>query len=144
MTTESVVDILLSDNKVLRAEIAALRATAEVKKSIGGGMKKPYPTPEFIEAVVDAACICAGCTRDEMLGNNRNADTVLARGVAAKVMRDMTRMSYWEIAKELRPGGAGASSTRTSIERTNYRMGAGDEATLKCYLAVRERVGGMI
>lgn len=58
-------------------------------------------TPVRLTTVVEAVCEALRVTRDDVFGSGRHARTVVARGLAAHLARELTTHSYPEIARAL-------------------------------------------
>ena len=82
------------------------------------------PTPEEIGDVVCAVCGVHGI---QMRGSNRHRATVIARGLFVHLCRELTAMSYPQIARAL--GRAHHSTVITSHQRLRERLAAGERVT---------------
>jgi chromosomal replication initiator protein len=91
-------------------------------------------TPLRISTVVDVVCARMVVSRAELLGSGRHRRVVTARGLVAWLARELTTMSYPEIAHALgrkhhsTVHTAAARITRQVRQRQRIEVGAGGEA----------------
>ncbi|MFN0012333.1 MAG: DnaA ATPase domain-containing protein [Phycisphaerales bacterium] len=80
------------------------------------------PRPLRPEAILACACRLLGVSVDEVLGRSRGAPVVLARALAGYLARELTAMSYPEIARAL--GRPNHSSVITAFRRFQRQVAA--------------------
>ncbi len=80
------------------------------------------PRPLRPEAILGCACDLLGVSADEVRGRSRGAPVVLARALAGFLARDLTAMSYPEIARAL--GRPNHSSVITAVRRFERQVAA--------------------
>ncbi len=72
-----------------------------VERALGRGLNSHAGRPVRIAEIVQAVCTIMGLERDELLGVGRHRRVVSARGLAAHLAREMTTLSFPEIARAL-------------------------------------------
>ncbi len=80
------------------------------------GESAPGPrTPVRLGEIIDAVCIRIGVESDELLGRGRHRRVVLARGLVVHLARELTTLSFPEIARGL--GRENHSTVHTAARR---------------------------
>lgn len=85
-----------------------------------GGSPGAAPRPIRAEAILACVCNLTGVSEDEVRGRTRGEPVVLARSLAALLCRELTAMSYPEIARAL--GRPNHSSVITAIQRVSRQL----------------------
>ena len=81
--------------------------------------------PPRIGAIVEAACTAIGVAPDELSSAGRHRRVVLARGVVVHLAREMTTLSFPEIARHL--GRSAHSSVHAAAQRVAGMLERGEE-----------------
>lgn len=94
---------------------------SHVTEALGAGLPSLRGRPARISEIIDACCGATGVSREELLSASRHRRVVAARGLIAHLAREMTTMSFPEIAVALgRPTHstvhAAAARFRAAIE----------------------------
>lgn len=94
---------------------------AHVTEALGAGLPSLRGRPARIGEIIDACCAATGVSREDLMGASRHRRVVAARGLIAHLAREMTTMSFPEIALALgRPTHstvhAAAARFRAAIE----------------------------
>ena len=80
------------------------------------GESAPGPrTPVRLGEIIDAVCVRIGVESDELLGRGRHRRVVLARGLVVHLARELTTLSFPEIARGL--GRENHSTVHTAARR---------------------------
>lgn len=103
------------DESLIRQAVRGLRV---------GQPRKPCPASRVLETV----CHEIGVQPSEVLGNGRHRRVVVARGVAAYLMRQVTTLSFPEIARAL--GRRNHSTVATAFRRVECDVQ--DNASIEC------------
>ena len=95
---------------------------AHVTEALGAGLPSLRGRPARIGEIIDACCGATGVSREDLMSASRHRRVVAARGLVAHLAREMTTMSFPEIALALgRPTHstvhAAAARFRAAIER---------------------------
>ncbi|MSR68808.1 MAG: AAA family ATPase [Phycisphaerales bacterium] len=107
--------------------VAALRALEStdagngrilVERALGKGITSSAGRPVRIGEIVQAVCAIMGVEREELLGAGRHRRVVCARGLAAHLAREMTTLSFPEIARAL------GRSSHSTIHAATARFAA--------------------
>jgi chromosomal replication initiator protein len=93
-----------------------------VTEALGAGLPTLRGRPARIGEIIEACCIATGVSREDLMGGSRHRRVVAARGLIAHLAREMTTMSFPEIALALgRPTHstvhAAAARFRAAMER---------------------------
>lgn len=109
--------------------IAGVIGASAVGRALGISAELPAATrprrPVPPELVVAAICDELGIDRSTFVGRSRHARAVLARSMGAYLCRELTTMSYPEIARAL--GRPNHSTVITADKRVRSRLGAADD-----------------
>jgi chromosomal replication initiator protein len=106
-------------------EDASSAGLALVERALATGAHMGRGAPPRIGSIVDAACDALGVGRDEITSNGRHRRVVLARGVVVHLAREMTTMSYPEIARHL--GRTAHSTAHAASERVTQMLQSGHQ-----------------
>jgi chromosomal replication initiator protein len=116
-----------------------------VERALGIGNAGVRGAPPRITAILDATCAELGVSRDDLAASGRHRRVVLARGVVVHLAREMTTLSYPEIARHL--GRSAHSSAHAAARRIQDMMDRGDsvpaEGPQESPRSVREVVEGI-
>ncbi len=85
--------------------------------------------PVRIGGVLDAVCTTLGVTRNDLCGSGRHRRVVLARGLVAYLGRELTTLSYPEIAQAM--GRPHHSTVHTAARRLKAQLAANDHVVLQ-------------
>lgn len=85
-------------------------------------------TPVRIGGIIDSVCSRVGITRGDLMSSGRHRRVVTARALVAYLGREMTTLSYPEIAEAM--GRRHHSTVHTAAQRLSRQMAAGDCITL--------------
>lgn len=106
-------------------EDVSVAGLALVERALATGAHMNRGAPPRIGSIVDAACDALGVGRDEITSNGRHRRVVLARGVVVHLAREMTTMSYPEIARHL--GRTAHSTAHAASERVTQMLQRGQQ-----------------
>jgi chromosomal replication initiator protein len=95
-----------------------------VERALSAGTASTRGAPPRIGGIVDAACQAIGVDRNEIVASTRHRRVVLARGVVVHLAREMTTLSYPEIARHL--GRTAHSSAHAAAERVSAMLDRGE------------------
>ena len=95
------------------------------ERALGLGESAVRGAPPRISSIVDAACEELGVSRDDLASAGRHRKVVLARGVVVHLAREMTTLSFPEIARHL--GRTAHSSAHAAARRVRDMMDRGEE-----------------
>jgi chromosomal replication initiator protein len=109
---------------LLLLEDAPQASLTLVERALGAGGPSPRGGPLRIGGIVDATCEALGVDRNELTASSRHRRVVLARGVVVHLAREMTTMSYPEIARHL--GRTAHSSAHAAAERVAGMLDRGE------------------
>lgn len=101
---------------------------AQVTEALGAGLPSLRGRPARIGEIIDACCSTTGVARDDLMGASRHRRVVAARGLIAHLAREMTTMSFPEIALAL--GRPTHSTVHAAAARFRAAMESG--ATVPC------------
>ncbi len=108
---------------------AVLEAAYPAMADGGGTRGTPRPRrPVRFEAVLEAVCRRTGVDRERVLGSGRHRLAVLGRSLLVHLLREMTPMSYPEIATAM--GRRTHSTAVTADKRLRGQMESGEAAEL--------------
>jgi chromosomal replication initiation ATPase DnaA len=96
-----------------------------VERALGIGEAGVRGVPPRIASIVDATCEELGVSRDDLAATGRHKRVVLARGVVVHLAREMTTLSFPEIARHL--GRTAHSSAHAAARRVRDMLDRGDE-----------------
>jgi chromosomal replication initiator protein len=96
-----------------------------VERALGVGGGGVRGAPPRISAIVEATCEELGVTSDDLAATGRHRRVVLARGVVVHLAREMTTLSFPEIARHL--GRSAHSSAHAAARRVRDMLDRGDE-----------------
>ena len=96
-----------------------------VERALGVGGGSVRGAPPRIAAIVEATCEELGVSRDDLAATGRHRRVVLARGVVVHLAREMTTLSFPEIARHL--GRSAHSSAHAAARRVRDMLDRGDE-----------------
>ena len=94
---------------------AASRASSPI------GIRKPARA----ERIIELACESLGVTHEEFCGSNRHRRIVLARSLCVLLSREMTNLSYPEIARAM--GRPNHSTVITAHQRIDKQVASGEK-----------------
>ncbi len=116
-----------------------------VERALGIGTAASRGAPPRIAAILDATCSELGVAREDLSATGRHRRVVLARGVVVHLAREMTTLSYPEIARHL--GRSAHSSAHAAARRIQDMIDRGEEVPDAdrdgCARTVRELVEGI-
>jgi len=101
---------------------------AQVTEALGAGLPSRRGRPARIAEIVDACCAATGVSRDDLVGPGRHRRVVAVRGLVAHLAREMTTMSFPEIAIAL--GRSTHSTVHAAAARFRASVDAG--ASIPC------------
>ncbi len=117
-------------------KLAALRLVSEhgggdrgeiglllVRRAFADGSWRP-PVPLHADTVIDAVCSRLVVDRSDLLASGRHRRVVAARGLVAYLARQLTTMSYPEIAQAL--GRKHHSTIHTAVSRITRQLSDGE------------------
>ncbi len=110
---------------MLLEDLAGPATLTLVERALGVGDSAVRGAPPRIGAIVDAACEALGVTRDDLSASGRHRRVVLARGVVVHLAREMTTLSFPEIARQL--GRSAHSSAHAAARRVQKMLEEGEE-----------------
>ncbi len=96
-----------------------------VERALGVGDAAVRGAPPRIGAIVDAACEALSVTREDLASSGRHRRIVMARGVIVHLAREMTTLSFPEIARQL--GRSAHSSAHAAARRVHDMLDRGEE-----------------
>ncbi|MFO0963542.1 MAG: DnaA/Hda family protein [Phycisphaerales bacterium] len=96
-----------------------------VERALGVGESAVRGAPPRIGDIVDAACEALGVARDDLAATGRHRRVVLARGIVVHLAREMTTLSFPEIARHL--GRTAHSSAHAAARRVQRMLEVGEE-----------------
>lgn len=105
-------------------EDAPTASLSLVERALAAGTGASRGAPPRIGGIVDAACAAIGVDRNEIVASSRHRRVVLARGVVVHLAREMTTLSYPEIARHL--GRTAHSSAHAAAERVSGMLSRGE------------------
>ncbi len=108
----------------LLLEDSSVATLTLVERALASGAAASRGAPPRIGGIVEAACQALGVDRDEITANTRHRRVVLARGVVVHLARELTTLSYPEIARHL--GRTAHSSAHAAAERVAGMLGRGE------------------
>ena len=101
---------------------------SHVTEALGAGLPSLRGRPARIGEIVDACCAATGVSREDLMGASRHRRVVAARGLIAHLAREMTTMSFPEIALAL--GRPTHSTVHAAAAR--FRAAIASGATVPC------------
>ncbi len=110
---------------VMLVEDSPRAGLALVERSLSAGFAASRGAPPRIGCIVDAACQALGVGRDEITANSRHRRVVLARSVVVHLARELTTMSFPEIARHL--GRTAHSTAHAASERVSQMLQRGHQ-----------------
>jgi chromosomal replication initiator protein len=96
-----------------------------VERALGSGASGVRGAPPRIGTIVESACEALGIRPEELSTSGRHRKVVLARGVVVHLAREMTTLSFPEIARHL--GRSAHSSAHAAARRVKEMIDRGDE-----------------
>jgi chromosomal replication initiator protein len=99
-----------------------------VTEALGAGLPSLRGRPARIGEIIDACCGATGVARDDLMSASRHRRVVAARGLVAHLAREMTTMSFPEIALAL--GRPTHSTVHAAAAR--FRAAIDGGATIPC------------
>ena len=101
---------------------------AQVTEALGAGLPTLRGRPARIGEIIDACCRATGVPREDLLGASRHRRVVATRGLIAHLAREMTTMSFPEIALALsRP-----THSTVHAAAARFRAAIDSGATVPC------------
>lgn len=101
----------------LSGERGAIRAL-EVSRALGSVAAARPAKPIRFEQIVETVCEALRTPVSDLLGRGRHTRVVLARGMAAHLARELTTMSYPEVARAMnRPNHSSAITAHQRVRR---------------------------
>lgn len=101
---------------------------AHVTEALGAGLPTLRGRPARIGEIIDACCVATGVSREDLMSASRHRRVVATRGLVAHLAREMTTMSFPEIALAL--GRPTHSTVHAAAAR--FRAAIGSGATVPC------------
>ena len=110
---------------LLLEDMGGVATLSIVERALGIGESGIRGVPPRIAAIVEATCDELGVNRDDLASTGRHRRVVLARGVVVHLAREMTTLSFPEIARHL--GRTAHSSAHAAARRVRDMLDRGDE-----------------
>jgi len=110
---------------LLLEDMGGIATLSIVERALGIGEAGVRGVPPRIASIVDATCDELGVSRDDLAATGRHKRVVLARGVVVHLAREMTTLSFPEIARHL--GRTAHSSAHAAARRVRDMLDRGDE-----------------
>jgi chromosomal replication initiator protein len=110
---------------LLLEDMGGIATLSIVERALGIGEAGVRGVPPRIASIVDATCEELGVSRDDLAATGRHKRVVLARGVVVHLAREMTTLSFPEIARHL--GRTAHSSAHAAARRVRDMLDRGDE-----------------
>ena len=110
---------------LLLEDMGGIATLSIVERALGIGEAGVRGVPPRIAAIVDATCEELGVQRDDLASTGRHRRVVLARGVVVHLAREMTTLSFPEIARHL--GRSAHSSAHAAARRVRDMLDRGEE-----------------
>lgn len=96
-----------------------------VEQALGGKSASPAGRPVRIGEIIAAVCATTGIEREDLVGHGRHRRSVIARGLATHLARELTTMSFPEIAQAL--GRSTHSTVHAAAARFRELVDANEE-----------------
>jgi chromosomal replication initiator protein len=103
-------------------------SASHVTEALGAGLPSLRGRPARIGEIIDACCAATGVSREDLMSASRHRRVVAARGLIAHLAREMTTMSFPEIALAL--GRPTHSTVHAAAARFRAALESG--ATVPC------------
>jgi chromosomal replication initiation ATPase DnaA len=113
-----------------------------VERALGIGESAVRGAPPRIGAIVEAACEALGVAHDDLASSGRHRRVVLARGLVVHLAREMTTLSFPEIARHL--GRSAHSSAHAAARRIRDMIDRGEEIPADESTAARRSVRELV
>ncbi|MFM8639984.1 MAG: DnaA ATPase domain-containing protein [Planctomycetota bacterium] len=110
---------------LLLEDLGGIATLSLVERALGLGDAAVRGAPPRIAAIVEATCDELGVSRDDLAASGRHRRVVLARGVVVHLAREMTTLSFPEIARHL--GRNAHSSAHAAAKRVRDMLDRGEE-----------------
>lgn len=110
---------------LLLEDLGGIATLSLVERALGVGDAAVRGAPPRIAAIVEATCEELGVNRDDLAATGRHRRVVLARGVVVHLAREMTTLSFPEIARHL--GRNAHSSAHAAAKRVRDMLDRGEE-----------------
>lgn len=110
---------------LLLEDLGGIATLSLVERALGIGDAGVRGAPPRIAAILDATCEQLGVNRDDLAASGRHRRVVLARGVVVHLAREMTTLSFPEIARHL--GRTAHSSAHAAARRVRDMLDRGEE-----------------
>jgi chromosomal replication initiator protein len=113
-----------------------------VERALGIGESAVRGAPPRIGAIVEAACEALGVAHDDLASSGRHRRVVLARGLVVHLAREMTTLSFPEIARHL--GRSAHSSAHAAARRVRDMIDRGEDIPADESAAARRSVRELV